>query len=324
MPSPTLTARYQGCLLGLAVGDAVGTSVEFCPPNTFPPVTDMVGGGVFQLQAGQWTDDTSMALCLAESLLSQQRFDPLDQLQRYLRWYQHGYLSSTGRCFDIGNTVLNALSQFQRTGEPYCGSTDPRSAGNGSLMRLAPIPLFYAPHPELALKYAADSSATTHAAAEAVSACQYFCGLIVGALNGVDKVTLLQDMYTPVANTWQHTPLAPAVLAIAQGSYRHKQAPSPKNSKQLTANVVRGSGYVVHTLEAVLWAFYHTDSFRDGLLKVVNLGEDADTTGAIYGQLAGAYYGVEQIPTTWLTRLCQRDMISEFAEGLYRAATDKQ
>lgn len=317
---PSLAQRYQGCLLGLAVGDALGTSVEFCPPNTFPLVTDMLGGGVFQLAAGQWTDDTSMALCLADSLLSQQGFDPIDQLQRYLRWYQYGYLSSTGDCFDIGNTVRAALSQFQRTGEPYCGSTDPHSAGNGSLMRLAPIPLFYRTQTELALRYAADSSATTHGAAEALSACQYFCGLLIGALNGEDKASLLQGVYAPVADAWQRSALAPAVLAVAQGSYRDKQAPNIHDLQQSAARTVRGSGYVIHTLEAVLWAFYHTDSFQEGLLKVVNLGEDADTTGAIYGQLAGAYYGVDAIPETWLNRLCQRELISGFAEGLYRVA----
>jgi ADP-ribosylglycohydrolase len=142
-----LRDRYRGCLLGLAVGDALGTTLEFKPPGTFEPITDMMGGGPFGLLPGQWTDDTSMALCLAESLIACRGFDPVDQLTRYCRWYREGHLSSTGRCFDIGNTVRAAVERFGRTGEPYPGPTDPRSAGNGSLMRLAPVPLFFAEHP---------------------------------------------------------------------------------------------------------------------------------------------------------------------------------
>jgi ADP-ribosylglycohydrolase len=166
--------RYRGCLLGLATGDAVGTTLEFEPPGTFTPIQDMVGGGPFGLQPGQWTDDTSMALCLAESLIEQNGFDPTDQLERYLQWYRVGHLSSTGQCFDIGNTVYSALMQFERTGEPYCGSTNPRSAGNGSLMRLAPTPLFFARNPKEAIEMSAESSRTTHGAETAVDACRYF------------------------------------------------------------------------------------------------------------------------------------------------------
>jgi ADP-ribosyl-[dinitrogen reductase] hydrolase len=138
----SLKDRYAGSLAGLASGDAVGTTVEFRSRGTFPPVTDMVGGGPFGLAPGQWTDDTSMALCLAESLLAKNGFDARDQMGRYLNWRTWGYLSSTGECFDIGMTVRGALERFQRTGEPYSGSTDPNSAGNGSLMRLAPVALF--------------------------------------------------------------------------------------------------------------------------------------------------------------------------------------
>ena len=132
-----LEDRYRGSLLGLAAGDALGTTLEFRAPGTFEPIDDMEGGGPFGLEPGQWTDDTSMALCLAESLISCEGFNPLDQMERYRRWYREGYLSSTGTCFDIGNTVRGAIHTFERTGEPYAGPTDPRSAGNGSIMRLA-------------------------------------------------------------------------------------------------------------------------------------------------------------------------------------------
>ena len=153
--------RFLGCLLGLATGDALGTTLEFCQPGTFEPIEDMVGGGPFNLPPGYWTDDTSMALCLAESLLECDGFDPVDQIQRYTRWWREGYLSSTGRCFDIGNTVRRALMCFEETGEPFPGPADPWSAGNGSIMRLAPVPMFYFRDPELAIEMAAQSSGTT-------------------------------------------------------------------------------------------------------------------------------------------------------------------
>ncbi len=158
--------RYLGCLVGLAVGDALGTTAEFKPPGSFPPVQDMVGGGPFDLQPGHWTDDTSMALCLAESLLECDGFDPRDQLRRYVRWYRTGYLSGTGRCFDVGNTVRRALETFERTGESYPGPAAPQSAGNGSLMRLAPVPMFYAADLDAAVRRSAESSRTTHQAPE--------------------------------------------------------------------------------------------------------------------------------------------------------------
>ena len=138
-------SRFHGALLGLACADAVGTTVEFSPRGSFPPVTDMVGGGPFDLKAGQWTDDTSMALCLATSLVEKAGFDAADQMRRYVDWMQNGYLSSTGHCFDIGNTTAVALERFLQSGDPFSGSNDPRAAGNGSIMRLAPVPMFYFP-----------------------------------------------------------------------------------------------------------------------------------------------------------------------------------
>lgn len=299
--------RYKGALLGLAVADAVGTTLEFKSPGTFAPLTDMVGGGPFHLQPGQWTDDTSMALCLAASLIECRGFDPLDQLSRYLRWYREGYLSSTGVCFDIGNTVRQALHRFEHTHAPDCGSTDPYSAGNGSIMRLAPIPLFYAHNPAEAIEQSGASSRTTHGARNAVDACRYFGGLIVGAVNGVDKQHLLSEKYSPVPGYWDDFPLSPDILAVAMGSFTHKEPPH-----------IKGSGYVVQSLEAAIWAFSKSQDFQEGCLLAVNLGDDADTTGAVYGQLAGAFYGVDAIPPAWLQKLAQRELIEQYAEQLYQ------
>ena len=132
-----MRSRYQGALLGLAAGDALGTTLEFSLPGSFEKITEMVGGGPFRLLPGEWTDDTSMALCLAESLLECRGFSAGDQMHRYLRWWREGHLSSNGRCFDIGGTVGEALSRFERTGEPFSGSSNPHKAGNGSLIRTA-------------------------------------------------------------------------------------------------------------------------------------------------------------------------------------------
>jgi ADP-ribosylglycohydrolase len=304
-----LSDRYRGSLLGLASGDALGTTLEFQKPGTFEPVSDMVGGGPFGLRAGQWTDDTAMALCLAESLVECCGFNAADQMRRYVRWWRMGYLSSTGVCFDIGNTTRAALRRFEETGEPFAGSTDPNTAGNGSLMRLAPVALFYSRQPALAVHYAAESSRTTHGAATAVDACRYFAGLIVGALNGVSKDELLGARYTPAPEALARRPLHPAVAEVAAGSFKRRQ-PSD----------VRGLGYVVASLEAALWAFYHTDDFRSGALRAVNLGDDADTTGTVFGQLAGAYYGERSIPPEWRAKLAMREKIEALSERLFELA----
>ena len=297
--------RYRGALLGLAAGDAVGTTVEFASPGAFPPVTDMVGGGPFGLKPGQWTDDTSMALCLAESLVERRGFDPVDQLERYCRWYREGYLSSTRQCFDIGNTTRAALAQFERTHEPYCGSTDPRAAGNGSIMRLAPVPLCFARDPREAIERSDESSRTTHAAATAVDACRYLGALLVGAVNGVSKEELLAPRYTPVPGYWAERPLVPEIDAVAAGSFREREPPA-----------IRGRGYVVASLEAALWAFDRGATFEEGCLLAVNLGEDADTTAAVYGQLAGAHYGEAGIPEAWRAKLALREAIEGYADRL--------
>ncbi len=298
--------RYKGSLIGLAVGDALGTTLEFHPPGSFVPLKDMIGGGPFNLKPGQWTDDTSMALCLAESLIECKGFDLKDQIKRYLRWYRYGHLSSTGKCFDIGNTVKNALIKFEHTKNPCSGSTEGFSAGNGSIMRLAPVPLFYANNPALAIEKSGESSKTTHALKVCIDACRYLGGLIVGALKGDSKDTILSECYRPDDRKWNKDELSPDIYEIARGSFKRREPPE-----------IKGSGYVVKSLEAALWSFYKSDSFKEGCLIAVNLGDDADTTGAVYGEIAGAYYGVSAIPKTWRKKLYFYELIEEFAIKLY-------
>ncbi len=309
MSHVTTRDRFRGCLVGLAAGDALGTTLEFTPRSEVVPIDDMVGGGPFNLEPGQWTDDTSMALCLATSLIERGGFDARDQMERYVRWRDDGYLSSKGYCFDIGITTDDALSRFRNTGDPYSGFDDEGTAGNGSLMRLAPVPMYFADNPAEAIARSAESSKTTHGAREAVDACRYFGGLLVGALGGVDRETLLSPSYCPVDGLWSESPLADKIKEIADGSYKEKDCTE-----------IRSGGYVVETLEAVLWAFHNTDSFVEGALLVVNLGDDADTTGAIYGQIAGAHYGVKAIPPRWRAQLTMNTEITRMADRLYERA----
>ncbi|MBV5330019.1 MAG: ADP-ribosylglycohydrolase family protein [Chlorobium sp.] len=152
----------------------------------------------------------------------------------------------------------------------------------------------------------AESSKTTHGARSCLDACRYFGGLIVGALQGLSKEELLASRYAPVKGLWNRMPLCDEIDAISCGSFKHKDPP-----------LIVGSGYVVKSLEAALWAFHRTLTFKDGLLLAVNLGDDADTTGAIYGQIAGAYYGVADIPAPWIERLAYRERIDEIAREIF-------
>lgn len=302
--------RIRGGLLGLAAGDAVGTTIEFRPPGSFAPLTDMVGGGPFGLPAGGWTDDTAMAACLAESLVETGGFDPTDQLRRYLRWYREGHWSATGRCFDIGNTTRGALERFEASGDPAtAGATHESSAANGSIMRLAPAPLAFARDPAEAVRLAGESSRTTHALPVCVDACRFLGGLLVGAVRGAPKEALLAPAFAPAPGLWDAAPLHPEIADVAAGSFRAKSPPA-----------IRGTGHAVASLEAALWAFATTDDFEACVLAAANLGDDADTTAAVAGQLAGAFYGRAGIPARWLARLALQAQLDALADGLVALA----
>ncbi|CAF1272162.1 unnamed protein product [Rotaria sordida] len=335
-----LLSRIQGSLVGLAIGDALGAPVEF-RPNSFllhNPVSDMQDGGTWGLQAGQWTDDASMALCLAASLISKGSFDGYDQLLRYKGWHRKGYMSSTGTCFDIGAATRQAINEFEnrqrqsaqilqkklgiiipddsldkQIGEKLsqvnfnveCGTKN--AAGNGPLMRLAPIPLFYYRSESDAIQNAANSVKLTHGDKKAIDTCQFYSALIWNAINGKTKDELLSSKFYR-----QHfkKDFDQDLMTIINGSY--------KNKKNGYKDGIRGTGFILNSLEAALWAFYNDeDSFEKGVLLAVNLGDDTDTTGAIYGQLAGAYYGIEGIPKHWRDKLFQKDFIITLANGLY-------
>ena len=291
--------RAKGALLGLAVGDALGTTLEFSRRDERPKHTEMTGGGPFGLEPGVWTDDTSMALCLADNLLANGGLEPHDLMQRFGRWWREGENSPVGRCFDIGTTTYEALARFERTGDPNSGDSSINSAGNGSLMRLSPIALFFKDDETQARAAARRQSEATHAATECLDACDWFAGLLVRAING-DSFEDLFRYETPV--------YGPKVSAVAAGSWRHK-----------SRSDICSSGYVIDTLEAAVWAVSQASSFEEAVIIAVNLGDDSDTVGAVTGQLAGAIWGYASIPERWTKKLAWRTHIEQVAVDLLRS-----
>lgn len=298
MSSADYLDRAEGALLGLAIADALGTTLEFSARDSHPPVTDIVGGGPFALPAGAWTDDTSMALCLAASLQHHRHFDPRDCMNRFVNWWRHGYLSATGVCFDIGNVTSAALARYEATGDPFAGPTRPDTAGNGSLMRLVPVVIAARGDRERARRDAAGQSRLTHGAAEAVEACVYFADLIFEALHGADPAAVLRPRPLPEA--------LPERLRLCAGT----------DWRLVVREEISSSGYVMHTLEAALWAVAQSSSFREAVLRAVNLGGDADTIGAVTGQLAGALWGRGNIPPAWQSKVLWGEQIIATARSL--------
>lgn len=301
-PQATLEAqqdRALGAILGLAVGDAVGTTYEFQPRDCNPLLVEMVGGGPFRLKAGEWTDDTAMALALMASLLAHSALEEADLMGRFVDWHEAGTYSCTGRCFDIGITTRQALARFKSSGNPMAGSTDPRSAGNGSLMRLAPVAVRHWCDRDMLRDTTARQSRTTHGAAEAVDACVVFADVLADAIHGHPRSQVLRSRSATYAGK---------IETIIAGSWRGKHR-----------DQIGSSGYVAHSLEAALWCVGRTDSFCDAVLLAANLADDADTTAAITGQLAGALYGASAIPQEWRANLAWSAKIEVMALELFRA-----
>ncbi|CAF1358257.1 unnamed protein product [Adineta steineri] len=324
----TILNRVQGSIIGMALGDALGAHVEFRPHQYLVqhPVTKLESGGTWGLSKGQFTDDTSMALCLANSLIANRGYNPYDQLVRYKWWYKHGYMSSTGQCFDIGAATRQSVLEFEQRQKKYASShkisldqidylpycehekefdvycSEEEVAGNGALMRLAPVPLFFYRYPKVAVEYSGQSGQITHGDQKAYDACRYYGALIVAAVRGYSKADLLDNEFYSKHKKWfGKNELHPDIKSIAEGSYKRKNGYD---------DGIRGKGYIVAALEAALWAFWSDkDSFENGALAAVNLGDDTDTTAAIYGQLAGACYGYRSIPQKWLNKLYAHELL---------------
>ena len=273
-----LRERFLGTLLGLAVGDAVSAATQFRRPGSFAPVADLIGGGPFGLPPGGWSDDTAMALCLAESLLEREGFDPADQVERYRRWQREGYLSATGRCLGITAATTRALAAAQWRRQPFSGSHDPRQLDPEPLSRVAPVAMFFFATPEEAACMAGEAARTTSQANTVLAACRDLARMLALALSGAPKSAIL----------------AKASTALPQGA---------------------GHG-VCQVLSGAIEAFAATASFREAVLHAANLGGDSDVISAVCGQLAGAYYGAGAIPAAWRAALMRRTLIEACADRL--------
>lgn len=277
--------RAIASFLGLAIGDALGAPVEFKEPGEFEPVTDYRHSYVWNIPPGYWTDDTSMALCLAESILARNTVDPQDLLERFGRWYTQGENSATGRCFDIGTTTRSNIERFLKEGQTQAPDVHYQS-GNGSIMRLSPVAIRWWHNTRCAEQMAQVQSRTTHGSTECVECASELAFILTRAIQGHD---VRQELALRLSN--------------------------------LDAQHISNSGRARHTLLAAKWCVATTTSFEAAVMKAVNLGGDSDTIGAVTGQIAGAVYGVQEIPDAWMSGLHDVHRLTDIAEQLYWAAS---
>jgi ADP-ribosyl-[dinitrogen reductase] hydrolase len=284
--------------MGLAIGDALGAPIQFMRRDTYEHVLGYTAGGTYQLDPGYWTDDTSMALCLAETLIEKGRYDPIDFGDRLVRWVDEGYNSSLPKCFDIGQTTLRAIGAYRRFGHEECGVTGEWAGGNGSIMRLAPVPIFYQEDGRLADEISVSQGILTHNHEVPNDGCRLLSAIILEGIKTGDKDAALSSVETlHVADKISH---------VRNRDYEEK-----------VRDEIKSDGYVVSTLEAAMWSVWKTNNFRDALLLAVNLGDDADTVGAVAGQIAGAIYGVDEIPEEWKTGLAEGNRILNLGQQLF-------
>jgi ADP-ribosyl-[dinitrogen reductase] hydrolase len=298
-----LLDRMMGSFVGAIVGDALGSAYEFEARGNYHASREMEQN-VFGLPAGSFTDDSSMLLCLAASLAETGKFDPVDQMQRYAKWRFEGYMSSSRErgCFDVGRTTDQAIRKFAKGNkEPYWGLDGEFDSGNGGIMRLCPVPIFFHANVESAAHHSALSSKVTHASPVCIDAAAAMGEMIARLLDGCDKrsATIL-----PANDASIHA----AVRAIREGVYLTK-----------SVSDIKTTGYVIDTLESALWAFHTTNSFEDGMMLLAQLGGDVDTVCCVYGQIAGAFYGFANIPRRWVESLREKELVFGVADALLRA-----
>jgi len=304
-----LEEQFTGCLLGLAVGDALGAPAEFMTreaiQRTFGHLRDMVGGGWLELKPGQATDDTQMMVCLAESLVAKNAFDADDMAQRFASWYRRGPR-------DIGHTTKTALAKIA-SGVPWQEASQVahrelkgRSASNGGLMRCAPLGLFHWREPDSILQDSATSCRITHWDPRAAYASSALNLIIAGCLDGLSLRQAIEKAIVRI-EPYQHE-VARALDECLTGPYDKPEV----------------SGLAVDTLHAACRCLYQSASFENALEEAVNLGGDTDTVGAVCGAMAGAYYGKGAIPARWLKVLESRDYIEGLAKALYQRSVDQQ
>jgi ADP-ribosylglycohydrolase len=306
-------------ILGLVVGDALGVPVEFKSRENlkYNPVVDMIGNGTYNLPAGTWSDDSSMALCLAEELIKGYNLKSIGN--SFMGWLYENHWTPNGSVFDVGIATRQAIERIRDGAEPHlAGNDDEYSNGNGSLMRILPL-LFYIRSIENNIeryKIIKDVSSITHAHVRSCLACYYYLEFADNLCDGYS----IEYAYSK-ANESFHT--LSKELAINKNEIAKFNRLLTDNISQLKEGDILPSGYVIHTLEASIWCLMTTKSYKEALLKAVNLSEDTDTTGAVTGGLAGIIYGADNIPEQWLNKIARlgdiEDLITKFT-ARYRQA----
>lgn len=301
----------KSAMFGLVVGDALGVPVEFQSREELEqdPVTGMRAYGTHHQPAGTWSDDSSMALCLLESLTHGVNYD--DMMSRFLRWAEEGYMTAHDDVFDMGIATRKALVKYAQGTPPLeCGGMGTYDNGNGSLMRILPMALYlhrtmgpeFPTRPE-ACQIIHNASALTHAHPISMIACDIYCSVANELLCGRSSPSSIQNGIAAAKETCASLPdIAPYLADFRRIDVKVLQS--------LPRAEIRGSGYVVHTLEAALWCLLHSNSYQTCVLEAVNLGDDTDTVGAVAGGLAGIQYGLGGIPVEWLDVITKRTEIA--------------
>lgn len=307
--------KIRNTLYGAIVADALGVPAEFKSREKLKqnPITDMTGYGTYHFPKGTWSDDSSMMLCLADSIGIVKNIDYEDIMKRFCSWYKNGKYTPNKKCFDIGLTCKVAVSNFLQNKKPLdCGCCTEDSNGNGSLMRIAPLPLFLfqkfgseAMYKEETFELIHNISRLTHGHPISLIGCDIYCSIMIEILNSRTKDEL-QGYSLPKIGVYVRNNLE---YKSAEQKYERLFHLS---FKDISENKIRSTGYVVDTLEAALWCFLNTENYRDCVLKAVNLGFDADTVACVAGSIAGLYYG--EIPEEWIKSLRNKKLIYKVIE----------
>jgi ADP-ribosylglycohydrolase len=307
-----LQDRYRGLCLGLAIGDALAAPVQHRRLGTFTAVGDIIGGGPYDVPRGGWTDDTAVPLLLAESLMARGRFEASHFMTLLATWQRTGVGSATGQCLGITATMAKMVAQAQWSGKPLAGSHDPKDKPREPLVRIGVAVAAMLDDPERAIDLASEVARPTHQSPIVLDACRYAAAVMVGALTGVAKTTLLDPDFTPVEGLWTRRPLKPEV--------RKAIAVDPNKAPEPARLAAMAGGDILEALKLLRWSLARGSGYRDTVLAAVNLGADADVNGALVGQFAGALYGAQGIPAHWRMAVLDGERVSRIADELWSSA----
>lgn len=317
------TNKVLDALIGMAVGDALGVPVEFLSRELLrnSPVVEMTGYGTHNQPAGTWSDDSSLAFCLAESLCEGYDIDKI--AKSFLRWYQENHWTPHGKVFDIGVATSQALRRVRDGVNPLvAGGVTEYDNGNGSLMRILPLAFYIQNMPiDERFELIAKTSSITHGHIRSINSCFIYIEYVLELLKGIDKMDAFKNMQKTVNAFYKEY----SICSEHEISKFHRILENPIGDYNIypiyeyPENEIRSSGYVLHTLEASFWCFLKSMNYAEAVQKAVNLGEDTDTTGCVTGGLAGIYYGIESIPAHWVETLARKNDIFSLAEKLSKA-----